>query len=89
VGRRPWLNGPGGARITALLEARRPKVDAVVVLRLDRLGRDAAETLALGRGESSRRPKTLQVGTLQVGVAEVDALQAGVIEVGVKEVGAL
>jgi DNA invertase Pin-like site-specific DNA recombinase len=29
------------------LQARQPGVDAVVVLRLDRLGRDAAECLAL------------------------------------------
>lgn len=37
----------GGARVAALLDARKPHVDAVAVLRLDRLGRDAAETLAL------------------------------------------
>ncbi|MCW2999165.1 MAG: Resolvase domain protein [Solirubrobacterales bacterium] len=36
---------PGGARIAAMLDARRPSVDAVVIVRLDRLGRDAAETL--------------------------------------------
>jgi site-specific DNA recombinase len=36
----------GGAQIAALLDSRRPSVDAVVVVRLDRLGRDAAETLA-------------------------------------------
>lgn len=40
---------PGGARIAALLDSRRPTVDAVAVLRLDRLGRDAGETIALLR----------------------------------------
>jgi DNA invertase Pin-like site-specific DNA recombinase len=38
---------PGGRRIADLLDARRPTADAVVVLRMDRLGRDAAEQLAL------------------------------------------
>ena len=38
---------PGGQKIATLLDARNPKVDAVAVLRLDRLGRDAAESLAL------------------------------------------
>ena len=38
---------PGGARIAALLEERRPSADAVVVVRTDRLGRDAAEQIAL------------------------------------------
>jgi DNA invertase Pin-like site-specific DNA recombinase len=52
---------PGGARVAALLEARRPKVDAVVVLRLDRLGRDAAETLAL-----LRRFRTGAVGLVSI-----------------------
>jgi site-specific DNA recombinase len=37
----------GGAEIAALLDARHPGVDAVVVVRLDRLGRNAAETLGL------------------------------------------
>src|SRR5436305_11753577 len=37
----------GGARIAALLEARRPGADAVVIVRLDRLGRNAAETLSV------------------------------------------
>ena len=36
----------GGAQVAALLDSRRPSVDAVVIVRLDRLGRDAAETLA-------------------------------------------
>jgi DNA invertase Pin-like site-specific DNA recombinase len=35
----------GGCRISRLLEQRRPEADAVVVTRLDRLGRNAAETL--------------------------------------------
>lgn len=48
-GAKPLGDRPGGAKIAALLGARRPKVDAVVILRLDRLGRDAAETLALLR----------------------------------------
>lgn len=37
----------GGKRIAQLLEARRPTADAVVVVRMDRLGRDAAEQIAL------------------------------------------
>jgi site-specific DNA recombinase len=36
---------PGGRRIDELLTSRKPSVDAVAVVRLDRLGRDAAETL--------------------------------------------
>lgn len=39
----------GGSRIAALLDAREPGIDAVAVVRLDRLGRDAAETLTLLR----------------------------------------
>jgi site-specific DNA recombinase len=38
---------PGGKRIAELIDARRPGADAVVVVRMDRLGRDAAEQLAL------------------------------------------
>lgn len=38
---------PGGRHIAHLLDARRPKADAVVVVRMDRLGRDAAEQIAL------------------------------------------
>jgi len=37
----------GGSRVAGLLEARRPDADAVVVVRMDRLGRDAAEQIAL------------------------------------------
>lgn len=44
-GTRPLADRPGGARIAALLTARHPDVDIVVIARLDRLGRDAAETL--------------------------------------------
>jgi site-specific DNA recombinase len=36
---------PGGSQIAALLRARDPGIDAVAIVRLDRLGRDAAETL--------------------------------------------
>jgi DNA invertase Pin-like site-specific DNA recombinase len=46
-GGKPLAERPGGAKIAGLLEARKPEVDAVVILRLDRLGRDAAESLAL------------------------------------------
>jgi site-specific DNA recombinase len=45
-GSRMLADRPGGQRIAALLDAQRPNVDAVVIVRLDRLGRDAAETLA-------------------------------------------
>jgi site-specific DNA recombinase len=38
---------PGGRRIAHLLDSRRPAADAVVVVRMDRLGRDAAEQIAL------------------------------------------
>lgn len=38
---------PGGAEIAGLIESRRPWADAVVVVRTDRLGRDAAEQIAL------------------------------------------
>jgi site-specific DNA recombinase len=51
----------GGKRIAKLLDARKPDVDAVVVLRLDRLGRDAAETLAL-----LRRFRTGKVGLVSI-----------------------
>jgi DNA invertase Pin-like site-specific DNA recombinase len=45
-GARPLADRPGGARIKSLLATRNPNVDTVVVARLDRLGRDAAETLS-------------------------------------------
>jgi site-specific DNA recombinase len=44
-GTRPLANRPGGTRVASLLVARQPDVDTVIVARLDRLGRDAAETL--------------------------------------------
>jgi site-specific DNA recombinase len=37
----------GGRRVAHLLDSRRPAADAVVVVRMDRLGRDAAEQIAL------------------------------------------
>jgi DNA invertase Pin-like site-specific DNA recombinase len=42
----PLADRTGGSQIARLLDARRPGADAVAVSRLDRLGRDAAETLA-------------------------------------------
>ena len=42
----PLADRPGGARIAALLTARNPEAALVVIARLDRLGRSAAETLA-------------------------------------------
>lgn len=45
-GTRTLADRPSGARITSLLTARHPEVDTVVIARLDRLGRDAAETLS-------------------------------------------
>jgi site-specific DNA recombinase len=44
-GTRPLADRPGGARVASLLEARKSEVDAVIVARLDRLGRDASEAL--------------------------------------------
>jgi site-specific DNA recombinase len=41
----PLADRPNGFRIAALLRSRAPEVDVVVVARLDRLGRDASETL--------------------------------------------
>jgi site-specific DNA recombinase len=51
----------GGRRIAGLLDARRPDVDAVVVVRMDRLGRDAAEQLAL-----LKRFRTGKVGLVAI-----------------------
>jgi site-specific DNA recombinase len=51
----------GGRRIADLLDARRPDVDAVVVVRMDRLGRDAAEQLAL-----LKRFRTGKVGLVAI-----------------------
>jgi DNA invertase Pin-like site-specific DNA recombinase len=44
-GTRTLADRPGGAHIASLLAERNPMVETVVVARLDRLGRDAAETL--------------------------------------------
>ncbi len=44
-GTRPLADRPGGARVASLLEARNPDVDAVIVVRLDRLARNAADAL--------------------------------------------
>src|SRR5450759_800680 len=44
-GARPLSDRPGGARVASLLEARNPAVDAVVIVRLDRLARNAADAL--------------------------------------------
>lgn len=60
-GGKALIERAGGKRIAKLLDARKPGVDAVVVLRLDRLGRDAAETLAL-----LRRFRTGKVGLVSV-----------------------
>jgi site-specific DNA recombinase len=46
-GAKPMADRAGGGRILSFLDARKPEVDAVGILRLDRLGRDAAETLGL------------------------------------------
>lgn len=51
----------GGRRIASLLEERRPGVEAVIVTRLDRLGRDAAENLAC-----LRRFATGKVGLISI-----------------------
>lgn len=60
-GGKPLAERKGGARVAALLDARKPEVDAVVIMRLDRLGRDAAETLAL-----LKRFRTSKVGLVSV-----------------------
>lgn len=44
-GTRALVDRPGGARIASLLGTRNPDVEIVVIVRLDRIGRDAAETL--------------------------------------------
>lgn len=46
-GSKPLSQRAGGATIAKLLDARKPGIEAVVVVRLDRLGRDAAESLSL------------------------------------------
>jgi site-specific DNA recombinase len=54
-GTRPLPEREGGARIARLLEQRNPEADAVVITRLDRLGRNAAETLGHLRSFGSGR----------------------------------
>ncbi len=44
-GTRPLADRPGGARVASLLEARNRGVDAVIIVRLDRLARNAADAL--------------------------------------------
>jgi site-specific DNA recombinase len=52
---------PGGRKVAHHLEARRPSADAVVVVRMDRLGRDAAEQIAL-----LKRFRTGKVGLVAI-----------------------
>lgn len=44
-GSRPLAQRDGGRHIAGLLDLREPPVDTIVITRLDRLGRDASETL--------------------------------------------
>jgi site-specific DNA recombinase len=60
-GSRPLSQRPGGTRITALLDQRNPGIDAVVVVRLDRLGRNASEALSY-----LRRFSTGKVGLVSI-----------------------
>ena len=60
-GAKPLAQRPGGARVAELLNAKSPAADAVVVVRLDRLGRDAAESLAL-----FKRFRTGKVGLVSI-----------------------
>jgi site-specific DNA recombinase len=60
-GTKPLADRPGGAKIVDLLSARQSDVDAVVIVRLDRLGRDAAETLAY-----LRRFRTSRLGLISI-----------------------
>jgi site-specific DNA recombinase len=60
-GTKPLGERPAGARIAKLLDARKPNADAVVVVRMDRLGRDAAEQLAL-----LKRFRTGKVGLVAI-----------------------
>jgi site-specific DNA recombinase len=60
-GSRPLAERPGGARIASLLDQRNPAVDAVVVTRLDRLGRNASEALGY-----LRRFSTGKVGLVSI-----------------------
>jgi DNA invertase Pin-like site-specific DNA recombinase len=60
-GTRALADREGGAKIMALLDARKPVADAVAVIRTDRLGRDAAERLAL-----YKRFRTGRVGLVSI-----------------------
>lgn len=60
-GSKALADRPGGAKVAALLDARKPEVDAIAILRLDRLGRDAAESLAL-----LKRFRTSKVGLFSI-----------------------
>lgn len=60
-GTRPLAQRAGGAKIVDLLDSRRPPVQAVVVARLDRLGRTAAETLAYLRRFSNGPVKLVSI----------------------------
>ncbi len=60
-GTKPLADREGGAKIMALLNARKPTADAVAVIRTDRLGRDAAERLAL-----YKRFRTGKVGLVSI-----------------------
>jgi len=52
---------PGGRKIAHFLESRHPNADAVVVVRMDRLGRDAAEQISL-----LKRFRTGKVGLVAI-----------------------
>lgn len=65
-GTKPLANREGGQRVAALMNAKSPDVDAVVIMRLDRLGRDAAESLAL-----FKQFRTGKVGLISV-VDQID-----------------
>lgn len=65
-GSKPLAAREGGARIAALLEARKPDADAIAVLRLDRLGRDAGERMNL-----YKQFRTGKVGLVSV-VEQID-----------------
>jgi site-specific DNA recombinase len=44
-GTRPLAERPGGAQVASLLERRNPDIEVVVIVRLDRLARNAADAL--------------------------------------------
>lgn len=89
-GSRALSQRSGGSRVSELLGQRHPEVGAVVVVRLDRLGRDAAETLQLlkqfTRGKvglisiTDRLDLTTPQGRAMAGVAAVfSELERGLI----------